>query len=236
MRKYTLNERFFDKLNEKKAYVLGFWWADGSIEIRLSKKTGNRRYARFVIANKELNHLKLIAKIIGWNGPIRKTKSKGKICYRLLCSSNKLVDSLIKIGARSRKSFQPNLPVLPSKLLRHFVRGLFDGDGGICYKKYKNRHKKYTSELTTYFSAGNCTFLKNLIKILHEECGLRIKEPAHTSPNGWKIHFAQYDSYLLCNWIYKKCTIFMPRKKRIWEGADKVRLKRSLKFANKPVV
>jgi len=39
---------------------------------------------------------------------------------------------------------------------------------------------------------------------------------------------------LLCEWIYKDATIFMERKKAIWDSCDKERLARSKKwFSNK---
>jgi len=51
---------------------------------------------------------------------------------------------------------------------------------------------------------------------------------------GRRLIFNQYDSMLLCEWIYKDATIFMERKKAIWDSCDKERLARSKKwFSNK---
>jgi len=38
MRKYTLNEEFFDELNEKSVYWLGFLYADGCVRKRKSSE------------------------------------------------------------------------------------------------------------------------------------------------------------------------------------------------------
>lgn len=37
MRKYKLNEHFFDELNEKSAYWLGFLYADGYVRMKDGK-------------------------------------------------------------------------------------------------------------------------------------------------------------------------------------------------------
>jgi len=48
------------------------------------------------------------------------------------------------------------------------------------------------------------------------------------------IRFNQYDSMLLCDWMYEDATFYMKRKKDIWDGMDKERLKNSKKyFSNK---
>jgi hypothetical protein len=39
---------------------------------------------------------------------------------------------------------------------------------------------------------------------------------------------------LLCEWMYKDATIFMERKKKIWDDFDKEKLRNSIKyFSNK---
>ena len=49
-----------------------------------------------------------------------------------------------------------------------------------------------------------------------------------------KLTYGQYDTMLLCEWMYKDATIFMERKKKIWDDFDKDKLKNSVKyFSNK---
>ena len=37
MRKYNLNENFFDEINDKSVYWLGFLYADGSVRMKNNK-------------------------------------------------------------------------------------------------------------------------------------------------------------------------------------------------------
>jgi hypothetical protein len=41
------------------------------------------------------------------------------------------------------------------------------------------------------------------------------------------FRFQQYDSMLLCEWMYENSTLYMKRKKDIWDQADKVKLRNS---------
>lgn len=50
-------------------------------------------------------------------------------------SSKKLVCDLIALGCVQRKSLVLEFPVLHDDLLKHFIRGYFDGDGCICLSK-----------------------------------------------------------------------------------------------------
>lgn len=228
--KHAINEAFFDEWTEISAYVLGYWWADGNLYIK-HRPSGARRYARFSIVSIDKDHLQSIGQLMGWGGTVRpKMGQDGRIIYVIDISNNKIADRLLDLGVREHKSSAPNFPVVPAKYLSHFIRGLYDGDGGICYKHFKSRHDKELQNLTTYFSAGNEEFLQTLVSTLRRECGTGNKHVVQNSKNGWKIHFGQYDSMLLCEWMYKNATFAMQRKKKIWDDADKEKLLNSKKY------
>jgi intein/homing endonuclease len=46
---------------------------------------------------------------------------------------------LKKQGAMRKKTLRLKFPVLPNRLIRHFVRGYFDGDGCVCVARKRNR-------------------------------------------------------------------------------------------------
>jgi len=125
-------EDFFDVIDsEEKAYWLGFLYADGSncggqISIELNSK--------------DLNHLEKFKKAIAPDARITFCKKKRKFEYKEYCRlrvcHRGLSDQLIKLGcipAKSEKVVFPSTEIVPTKLLKHFIRGYFDGDGSLKY-------------------------------------------------------------------------------------------------------
>lgn len=56
--------------------------------------------------------------------------------YRISIYSKELSDDLTKLGCFQNKSLKLKFPTskqVPDKLIHHFMRGYFDGDGCICF-------------------------------------------------------------------------------------------------------
>jgi hypothetical protein len=218
--------------------VLGFWWADGNIFISL-RKSGQRRYSKFSLHSADYDHLIMIAGLLGFGGQIRTRKQKRckkmSLCYTLEFSDIHIVNRLLELGGKPRKSFcETKIPSIPDSLFRHFVRGFFDGDGSIYYRTYKNRHNKMTSALASSFTAGKATgkFLE-LFRNKLRKC-IPVGNKKISRGVAKKLAFNQYDTMLLCDWMYQNATVFLNRKKKIWDGSDKTRLMKSkLYFSNK---
>jgi len=229
--KYGINERFFDKWNEASAYVFGFWWADGNLYIK-HRKSRSRKYAKIEFSSKDLEHLEMIANIMKWKGVIKNNNG----CWNIQFSNNYIANRIMVLGGIQQKSFKFSYPKIPDRWFRHFVRGFFDGDGSIYYKNYENRHGKITTELNTTFNAGSKTgnFL-NKFKF-HLRKFIPVGNKKIVGQNTRKLTFGQYDSYLLCTWMYKSSPrFFLKRKKDIWDEADKEKLKKSVKFFSNKV-
>ena len=119
----NLNKDFFKTIdNEFKAYILGFIYADGYIE-------SNERTLAFNINEKDIDILYKIKECMNCNNEIRKSSTKK--CVRLHLSSIDLVDDLKKLGVTRNKTQKISFPKIDKELLRHFLRGYFDGDGHI---------------------------------------------------------------------------------------------------------
>ncbi|KKK55103.1 hypothetical protein LCGC14_3077940, partial [marine sediment metagenome] len=220
-----------DHGNETSAYLFGLWLADGNIFLSTSR--GGRRVQKsFAIINTDVQLMRMIGKLFGkkpcqrWDG-----NPKHKPCFTLKVKSDRLFDVCYSHTGSTPKSDQSlSVPDISKELFHHFVRGFFDGDGSIGFKRYRNRHGKPVSALTTSFSAGLATgdFLERLrdrIR-LHTPVGLK---KVNTGKTSRKLVFNQYDSMLLCEWMYRNATLFMARKKAVWDSADKERLTKSRK-------
>lgn len=231
----TPNINIFDNWNEISAYIFGFWLADGSINIYFDKRR-SLTYKTVSFYNTEKELINKIGDVIGRKPTISNHSPGKKICWRVRVYSDKLFDFCYAITNSTNKSNQENpIPKIPKKHFHHFVRGFFDGDGSIHIKHYKTRHGKIINALQTSFTAGKDTgeFLNNLRDKLRKFIPVGYKKISIGVSKS--LRFNQYDSMLLCNWMYKDATIYMERKKKVFDGCDKDRLLNSRKFFSNKV-
>jgi len=234
--KSNINHTLFDNWNEISAYIFGFWLADGHIRVYRFKNS-NKYQKRFHITNTDKQLIYEIGKIMGKLPTLcKKYEQHYKQVYGIEIISNKLFDFCYDmVGTHYKSSTEIPIPKIPKKLFHHFVRGFFDGDGSIHIKHYKTRHGKLVSALQTSFTSGIETgdFLENFKQKLREFIPVGNKKISTGLSK--KLIFNQYDSMLLCEWMYKDATIYMKRKKKIWDESDKERLKKSTKFFSNKV-
>lgn len=136
---YTCNYHFFDTIDtEDKAYWLGFFIADGWMHVNPETNSG---CVGFQIQYGDINHLKKFNKSIEGNykitdrwRPCPLSRYKDKLnhlcCIRVF--SKIMYDDLKKIGMDENKSYTVRLPKINDNLMRHLLRGYFDGDGSLC--------------------------------------------------------------------------------------------------------
>lgn len=140
-RRLKLNDSYFDEIDsERKAYWLGFIMADGCI-VRTEK---DGPYNRFELNLKPEDriHLERFQEDLESNYKIKDIEKKNKkrnfdsVICNLRISSRKLVDSLMRNEITPNKTGREVLPsTIPNNLIRHFIRGYFDGDGSITINK-----------------------------------------------------------------------------------------------------
>lgn len=173
-REYQINENFFESIDtEEKAYILGFLYADGCNYV--SKSGQKEIIATQLEQDKDI--LEQIKTVIESTYPLYTEiqKENGKTKYIFRVTSNKLSDDLYKLGVVYKKSLIltfPDLTIFKSDtLIRHFIRGVFDGDGCIWmgkpkYREYQDKKtgKIYTRlSLNTKFTfTGNIKFIEPL--------------------------------------------------------------------------
>ena len=143
---HTLNEHIFDVIDtEEKAYWLGFLYADGYVYC-----SNNHYYCQLRMQARDKAHIELFKNFVqtsvdiegGYTTVAIGTGSgKEHYSYRLTLSSKTLVDSLIRHGCVQSKTLIvrfPSIESVPQNLVKHFIRGYFDGDGSICADIVKN--------------------------------------------------------------------------------------------------
>lgn len=231
---------FFDKWSEQSAYVFGFWYADGSI--RITKGENNCAYKIFNITNTDKQIMDHISKLINVIPSIRKFKNKNwKDAHIITVNSDKFFDFCYSFVGTIDKTHSTIFPNIPDKYLNHFIRGFFDGDGSIYLKKYRSRHGNPVINLNSSFASSveSWLTLNKLSEILHNKIDTNIRNIStfidEDDAGGSKLSYGQYDTMLLCEWMYKDSTIFMERKKKIWDDFDKDKLINSKKYFHKTI-
>ena len=140
MRKYTLNQRYFSSIDtEEKAYWLGFISADGCI-----KNTPKMKTVTVNLANIDRGHLEKMSAAVDSNKPIyafSRTRNRANvITATAVFNSPYMIADLIALSITERKSLTLQPWTGPDELMRHYWRGIFDGDGCIHQRKRNQWH------------------------------------------------------------------------------------------------
>ncbi|NBI30985.1 LAGLIDADG family homing endonuclease [Chengkuizengella marina] len=147
-RKYKVeNERSFKTINTaEKAYWLGFIYADGYISIR---KSGQKIFG-IALSSIDEDMLFKLNNFLKSEYLIKRYMSKGNNTYkntqysRLIITSDKLVEDLIKNGVVEHKTNILKPPNIKENLIKDFIRGYLDGDGSIIKSKSKHGGLNFT--------------------------------------------------------------------------------------------
>jgi hypothetical protein len=210
-RKYKVNHSFFKDINtEEKAYWLGFIYADGCVRnnlllIGLSEldQCHLHRFTRSLDSDYKISLKKI------YNHKLRKEYRSANI---QICSQEIYQDLLSK-GVTPRKSATLQFPaqnIVPSYLLRHFIRGYFDGDGSI-----------FRNASTFVFSVvSSPLFNLGLSEILKEELGLAPTFSSNVKTNkvNYLSYYSLYNLTKLYDYLYLDCSVCLSRKKIKWES------------------
>lgn len=207
--KYVLNHRgpkslikyenYFDLIDsEDKAYHLGLLMADGNVSII------NGQYSikiHICLKDKELID-KFLEKINSSN----KTKIKeGKNpSYYVSLTSKHMCEALINYGVIPHKTGAEKFPEkIPVPLKRHFIRGVFDGDGITDISNYRCGF------------VGSKALLDEIQLLLNTK--LKLNKAHHKTKEGENIFYflgGKKFSRILYDYMYVDSTIYLERKKQ----------------------
>lgn len=211
--KYVMNESYFEQINtEEKAYWLGFLMADGynsSKFIRVDIQDGGHleKLRDSIFKNKDM--------------PIRLKKSPtNKDVYYLTLQSKKIVSDCEKLGIIRNKSLLASYPKINESMDRHFIRGLFDGDGSLSYVYQTKNYRKYMFSIV-----GSETLMKNIKEKLEF---LNIHIGFGKCKSIYRIYISGNKQICkILNWMYEESNISLERKFKkyddmiIWDGTKR---------------
>ncbi len=199
--KYLVNEKFFDSWSNDMAYVLGYWYADGSVE-RVPAIRGH--YIRISSVDLTLIEQVKVAMKSKHNIVEYPPRVKGRMRYVLRIGSKPLFDAMNKHGLTEHKSLSMKFPKIPKKYLPAFIRGYFDGDG--CIHAEKNVTGK-TKRLVVIFTSGSWDFLLSLQSLLHDVAGVSSNRKIGVTESigtAYQLRYGTRDSLRLFLFMYPK--------------------------------
>lgn len=185
---------------EEKAYWLGFLYADGYVSAKEDK-------IELCLAEKDFHHLEKFKNFIGL---------PNKICYRAATKayrysfrSTSCKQDLIKQGCVPKKSLILHFPTteqVPDVLLRHFLRGYFDGDGW-----FTNTESCFEAGLISSQDFIN-SFLAKIESFIDVKIDSTVKN-VHRENGAKKYSFySKHDVTVFLDFLYQDSSIYLDRK------------------------
>lgn len=183
--KRRIRHDFFKNIRtELQAYLLGFYAADGSIDQK-------RKTLRICLQEQDSELIYLYKDTISPDARLytiqprvvtarNGMKVQGHTAFGVDITSSILIQDLVDLGFGYRKSWKElHLPNIPKNLIRHFIRGYFDGDGSIigwlAIEKGKSDRFRYKfdicgktetllDDIIQFFALHNIKVNKNYLK------------------------------------------------------------------------
>jgi hypothetical protein len=181
----TLDDNFFSAIDtEEKAYILGWIASDGAV---------GKTFISIEINKRDIDVLEKIKDVICKELPIVPHKNTDLVGLRI-CSKQIVKDvcNLLQIPP-GKKAAIVSMPDLQPPLTNHFLRGLFDGDGSVSFRKNGSPRCSISSS-----SDKMKTTIKSFIG------------------NGYigkvAIEWERSNCIAFLNAIYSDCSIFLNRK------------------------
>lgn len=213
MTKYTQDNNYFQKIDtERKAYWLGFLYADGCVTNQKSTGAG-----RALILNIHRDDSYLLEEFIKDLKSNRSIDIDGRGYARLSVSNKRLVEDLINLGCVPRKSLILKFPtedIVPSKLINHFIRGYMDGDGCISVYKKKYKNRKTLINTCEIKFIGTYDMLYGIKKYFKSDKDVLINK---YSPKSCQISFVGKKYRDIVDSLYNGATVYLTRKKLKWD-------------------
>ncbi len=207
---------------DEKAYWLGFLAADGNV------------YQTKISCNLQINDKAHLKKLNSFLGNAYEVKTyKDKKTNREYCSlsyfSSEMANDLRRHGVVDRKSLilEPPIFIKDQKLKLAWIRGYFDGDGGLSFSKTQRRAQFYFTSTYSVLKWINKVLELNRKPFLEHNC----ENTYRISYNGWNIAKSKLEL------LYKDAPVYLNRKYylflKLYEPSERELLKTSfLKEAN----
>jgi len=217
-RVHPVDERFFGRgYNQDNMYLAGFIAADGCI-----LEEGAAAYSLFIgLAIKDLEFLKSISSVMRYDNVVEfKTNREFSACKAHIRCTELCHDLMNNFGLYPRKTYDITIPdiLLNSDLIRHYIRGVFDGDGTVGLY-----HKKLNSYDASFgICSASRRFLEQIKSVLDKELDKDVGIIRQDLRDIYSCDFYNYsvsskkDLVRIRDFFYADASLYLKRKKDIF--------------------
>ena len=217
---YSVDQNFFKSINtEEKAYILGFICADGHVDAenyRINILLKDDDYKILEDIKSAMHSTHPIKRGIKATNPYKKSNNSVLHQCRLSINGKELVKPLVEMGIAGKKTYSLDSSIMqyiPKHLVRHFLRGYFDGDGCISWdKRYKNCNK------SVVIVVGNYDFLNGSFnKYFPTNCAIAYHRNS-TQCYRYTIQ-DKHEVLRFLAYLYNDAKIYLERKYKLYQYA-----------------
>lgn len=220
--KRKIRHNFFSEIKtELQAYILGLLASDGCVNEKMHSIV-------LGISDKDeelFEYLKVIspdARIDYY--PPKESKSlvrgrhiKGKGSKKFVIQSKILYNDIIKYGIVEGKTYlDMHIPNINKSLIRHFIRGYFDGDGWVTFHIHEPNKRNREINPRVKGTIGICSKTSSILTEIQKEladCGIFSTVCYVKRDDMYKVQISSKQGMKDCfNYFYKDAKYFLKRK------------------------
>lgn len=215
------NQNYFDVWSPNMSYILGLIAADGTIQF----KEGVHNNISIALKKEDREILEKIKKEIGMEkklldrpGHVGVIQGKTVITkpYTILqVSSKHACKKIISFGIIPNKTYIMSDINIPDEYFSHFLRGYFDGNGCVKYRKDGKYKYPYMNILTS-----NRKLMDLIESKIEFELGLNNKAMTisrHERIDLFRLDYTCKKAVKLLDWLYKDADLKLNRKYKIYQ-------------------
>ena len=175
---------FFDEYNQNSCYWAGFIAADGYVR-------SDRAAVTIHLASVDYEHLLKLAQLTNYQGNVKLNEND---CY-ITFAGKWFQDALDRnFNIRPNKTFDVAISdKIPKDLVKHFIRGYFDGDGSVTHTD---------NYLRINFTSGSETMLKQIMNFIYNN-NIVVRNKTGTPPiHKYVINYSCSVAYKILDILY----------------------------------
>lgn len=216
--KYILNHDYFNIIDmERKAYFLGFLFADGCNHQDNSIRISLQERDKYIL--EQLNTEIGSNRPLGFEKTSKYTKFKNaQDTYSLSITSQNMSEQLERLGCVRKKSLILKFPLkehVPEHLIPHFIRGYFDGDGSFVAHMMKCKGGRYLHQQYKFSFTSTLEFCESVKKIIVDKFNIPVgiyERRKNSGKNSYELNITGKKVFDVLDWLYKDSTIHLHRK------------------------
>lgn len=202
------NTKVFQEYSEDSCYWAGFLAADGNVDLK--------GRIRIMLQYSDYDHLLKFKKFLGSTHKIGTNTSVYNRCSFEFTNKDMCEDLDLNFNIIPNKTDKLEFPkFIPDDLIRHYIRGYFDGDGSIC-ESFSNKNS-ITATLYATITSGSENFTVEMYNFINSKLNTVGHLQKFTDSNKFQIKYNTNDAKSLLSYMYSDSEYYLDRKYELFE-------------------